>query len=203
MIMVKEKEVMVPVKLPVAKPAVMTHTIVAGDNLAKIAKQYYGSAKNSDIQKIVAANPGTLKDANTILVVTKKLVIPGVAAAARPPVATVATPGQVRALAKPAGNSVDGVMVYLPSTSMKESTPPAIGGPIAPKTDANKKDAPKADNKDTGKKTYVVQSGDTLEKIARKLAPSKSSEMVQKLIALNGIKDPSKLQAGSPLKVPA
>jgi nucleoid-associated protein YgaU len=51
--------------------------------------------------------------------------------------------------------------------------------------------------------TYVVQAGDTLEKIARKVAPAKTTEMVQKLMSMNGIKDPKGLQVGQTLKMPA
>lgn len=186
------------------KPAVVTHTVVAGDTLAKIAKQYYGSAKNSDVQKIVAANTAVLKDATTMLVVSKKLVIPGIAPVAPAAVAPIVT-GPMPAPAK--GGAAEGVIVYPPSASMTEAIPPTMGPVPAPKTDLAKTGDPKAglakaDNKDT-KKTYVVQSGDTLEKIAKRLAPSKTTDMVQKLMSLNGIKDPTRLQAGSPLKMPA
>jgi nucleoid-associated protein YgaU len=191
------------------KPAAVTHTVVAGDTLAKIARQYYGSAKNSDVQKIVAANPGVLKDAATMLVVNKKLVIPGIA----PP--TPAVPGSIGPTPSPKGppamaaDSADGVIVYKPSSSMTEVVPPT--GVAAAKSDAAKSgdsraDIAKADaSKDaaSARKTYVVQSGDTLEKIARKFAPTKTGEMVQKLMSLNGIKDPTRLQAGASLKMPA
>jgi nucleoid-associated protein YgaU len=52
-------------------------------------------------------------------------------------------------------------------------------------------------------KTYTVASGDTLEKIAKRIAPSKVPETVTKLAAMNKIKDPAKLQVGQVLKVPA
>jgi nucleoid-associated protein YgaU len=42
-----------------------------------------------------------------------------------------------------------------------------------------------------------------LEKIAKKIAPSKVPETVSKLTVLNGIKDPKSLQVGQVLKVPA
>jgi LysM repeat protein len=198
----------VPVRLQdPPKPAAVTHTVAAGDTLAKIAKRDYGSAKNSDVLKIVAANPTLLKDASTMLVVNKNLVIPGTAPATSvvaPSMAVGPVPGRAST-----GGSADGVKVYLPSSSMTEALPPTLGAVQAPKADAAKAggpktDAAKADNKDTtAKKSYVVQSGDTLEKIAKRLAPSKSSDMVQKLMSLNGIKDPTKLQVGVPLKVPA
>ena len=52
------------------------------------------------------------------------------------------------------------------------------------------------------KKTYVVQAGDTLEKIAKKLSPTKTTDMVQKLMTLNGIKDAKSLLAGATIKLP-
>ena len=46
--------------------------------------------------------------------------------------------------------------------------------------------------KESAPKTYVVQAGDTLEKIARKFAPTNSqAPLVLKLKAANGIKDPT------------
>jgi len=205
-----------PVKLSAAlqpaeasKPSTVTHTVAAGDTLAKIAKQYYGTSKNADIQRIVAANKGVLKDANTTLMVKMKLAIPGVAPAGTPstPVAPPAAPVAPKPVAAP----TDNVVVYLPSSSMTQAVPPlglVQAPPKAPaaKADAAKPDTVKAPTKSDSKaatKTYVVQSGDTLEKIARKFAPSKTTEMVQKLMSLNGIKDPSRLQAKMTLKVPA
>jgi LysM repeat protein len=50
-------------------------------------------------------------------------------------------------------------------------------------------------------KVYVVQSGDTLEKIAKRIAPGHVVEMEKMLEKVNGIKDPTGLKVGQKLKV--
>jgi LysM repeat protein len=162
-------------------PTEVTYIVASGDSLGKIAKKFYNSSKTSDVQRIVAANPGSLKDASTMLVVGKKLTIPGVVPAAavvtleeRP--ATVYAPGT---LPKP-GPVTENTRKVQPPTGV------AATAAAAPKTSV-----------------YVVQSGDTLEKISKRIAPSKVNDTVQKLISLNSIKDPSNLKVGTKLKVPA
>ena len=126
-----------------AKPAGQEYVIAAGDNLAKIAKKFYKSSKNSDIARIVAANPGMLKDEKSMLLAGKKLMIPTVVTAvaeATPtaptmPVAAVPMPGDT-GIRKPG------------------------------RADAGSKAAPA---KKAVAKVYVVQANDTLEKIAKKL----------------------------------
>lgn len=194
----------VPVKMTTAaggsKPVAVSgtvYTIQSGDTLAKIAKRFYNSTKNADVARIVAANPGMLKDATSMLVVNKKLVIPNVPAAAVVPAIAVAPkvavdPGVVRL---PGGA---GDVVPLPGVVQPPKKDGALagGGTVVPKVDVAKVEAPKTT-------TYVVQSGDTLEKIARKIAPGKVTETVTKLTSLNAIKDASKLKVGQALKVPA
>jgi LysM repeat protein len=198
-----------------AAPASTTYTIVAGDTLAKIAKKFYNSSKSADVQRIVAANPKMLKDASTMLVVDKKLVIPNVPAPAKPAAAVV--PGA--AVAKPpvaaaSGTSAaslaagDSGMVYLPSGAVTTQVPTVIGPPKkdvpVAKDGVTTKDTTVAKDVTTAKKpgTYVVQTGDTLEKIARKMAPTKTTQTVQKLISLNGLQDPDSLKVGQTLKLP-
>jgi LysM repeat protein len=137
--------------------------------------------KTSDLQRIVAANPGLLKDTNTKLVLGKKLSIPGVPAA---PVATqVILPGA------PVGViPLPGALPNKPTAAPGSSPLRKLEPPTTPKKDATK--------------TYVVQAGDSLQKIAKKLAPSKPTEMELKLASLNGLKDRDSLQAGSKLKIP-
>ena len=50
----------------------------------------------------------------------------------------------------------------------------------------------------SGPKTYVVQKGDTVAKIARE-----NNCTYEELVKLNNIKDPKKLQPGQPVKIPA
>jgi LysM repeat protein len=177
-------ETSTPADAPAAKPATITvtYTIAVGDNLAKIARKFYNSSKQSDVNRIVAANPGVLKDSSTMLVAGKKLNIPNVPAPAVKPTIVPAKGSPMLA------NSPE--KVFLPGgdgkTSTKQDITVKISAPV-------KKPAPR---------TYVVQSGDTLEKIAKRLAPSSSKEMIEKLKTANGIKDPHGLQVGTSLKIP-
>ena len=124
-----------------AKPAGQEYVIAAGDNLAKIAKKFYKSSKNSDIERIVAANPAMLKNDKSVLMAGKKLLIPTVVTAvagATPsmPAAAVPVPGDV-VIRKPGSGDAHG--------------------------------AAAASAKKGAAKVYVVQANDTLEKIAKKL----------------------------------
>jgi LysM repeat protein len=171
-----------------------SYVIAPGDNLGKIARKFYGSSKNSDVQRIVSANSSVLKDANSPLIAGRKIVIPGFAGAAGSG-HSASTPGKVSAAMM---KKTEPVMVYLPREvgTRNDSHGGQDAGAENPKGAATgaKKDAAKV---------YVVQSGDTLEKIARKLAPTKVSEMVEKLKSSNQIKDVRGLQVGTKLKLPA
>lgn len=196
----------VPVKKTMAdggKPAAVvgtTYTIQGGDTLAKIAKKFYNSTKNSDMARIVAANPGVLKDATSMLAVNKKILIPTAPAALAAPVvpAVAAKPVDPGLVSVPGGAATDVVPIPGVVQPPKKDGPVAGGGggTIAPKGGLIPDSAVKTT-------TYVVQAGDTLEKIARRIAPSKVTETVTKLTSLNSIKDPSKLKVGQTLKVPA
>jgi LysM repeat protein len=198
-----------------------TYTVAAGDTLAKIARKYYNSSKNSDVQRIVAANPKVLKDATSTLMVNMKLVIPNLPAQAItvPPAPAVAPAKSALAAGSGAATGSaaagDTGMVYLPSGAVAVPVPGVIAPPkkdglaatdaIAAKDTSVAKDKPVAKDASATKKpgTYVVQAGDTLEKIARKMTPTKTTETVQKLISLNGLKDPNSLKVGQTLKLPA
>ncbi|MCL2648279.1 MAG: LysM peptidoglycan-binding domain-containing protein [Phycisphaerales bacterium] len=91
---------------PVGQPLQPTatskeYTIVAGDTLTKIVMKFYKSEKSEFVRKIVAANPTTLKDANTTLLVGKKLTIPDVKPTPAPVVADGADRGGRVALKPP------------------------------------------------------------------------------------------------------
>ncbi|HUO09239.1 MAG TPA: LysM peptidoglycan-binding domain-containing protein [Phycisphaerae bacterium] len=164
-----------------AKPAGQEYVIAAGDNLAKIAKKFYHSSKNSDIERIVAANPAMLKDSKSMLIAGKKLFIPAVAPAANAavptPMAVAAAPAKAKTVIRQPGTSGGAVS--------------AVGGSST--TTSTKK---------TATKTYVVQANDTLEKIAKKFGGN-TSETVKKIMAANGIKDAKSLQVGQKLTLPA
>jgi LysM repeat protein len=76
----------VPLPPPTTKTEV--YVVAKGDTLTTIAKKYYKSATKAEFAKIVAANPGVLKDDKTPLVVGKKLnIVVPVVASVVPPVA--------------------------------------------------------------------------------------------------------------------
>ncbi len=64
------------VKSLTTQPANILYVILPSDTLTKIANKFYKSAKPADLQRIIAANPATLKDTNSTLVAGKKLTIP-------------------------------------------------------------------------------------------------------------------------------
>jgi len=202
-----------------AKPAVAgtAYTIAAGDNLAKIAKKFYGQSKESDVKRIVSANPAMLKDVNSPLLAGKKLTIPDapVASKAPPAPATVeratvervtgAQEADPRKLAKILARTTEPVMIYLPG-SLQQKPDAGNGGTMEIKADApklgNKATTDKAQPKKEAPKIYYVQNGDTLEKIAKKMSPSNTSAYVSKLKSLNAVKDPTDLHAGQKLRLP-
>lgn len=220
------------------------YVIAAGDNLAKIAKRFYQSSKISDIKRIVAANPGVLKDMDSPIIAGKTLTIPDAAKPATPSTPAAATPVQTPALmavpvrpgavapparaARPAGaqpadpsslkklleHTTEPVMIYLPTAldgkndlpptagatvDVKKATLAAGGAAVAKKDAKESKDAKEAAKKE---RTYEVQAGDTLEKIAKKYAPSNPTAFVAKLKAANGAKATT-LQKGQKLKIPS
>jgi nucleoid-associated protein YgaU len=159
------------------------YVIASGDTLTKIAKKFYNSSKPDDCQRIVAANSSYLKSTSTMLMVGKKLTIPNV-------------PGTVAASLRPGD---DGAAQVKSATGIVIRTP----GSKADSTHGQSSEARKLSSKSEKESTshYVVQSGDTPEKIARKFGGS--LDYARQLMAVNKIKDASKLQIGMKLKLPA
>jgi nucleoid-associated protein YgaU len=59
---------------PSLPPPVRTYTVVSGDSLWKIAQKYYGNG--AQYPKIIAANPGKLKDEKSVIHPGDVLVVP-------------------------------------------------------------------------------------------------------------------------------
>jgi LysM repeat protein len=212
---------------PAAPARGASYNIVAGDSLAKIAKRFYNSSKMSDLKRIVAANPTMLKDVDSVIVAGKTLTIPDApqpvaaapaaraalpaaaptggsarsVAAARPTAGRVAgaQPAEPASLRKLLQQTTEPVMIYLPGALTGVREPASSKATVEvkktlPAAGTEKKEA-KRD------RTYEVQAGDSLEKIARKYGPSNPAAMIAKLKAANGIKGDT-LQKGQKLRIP-
>ena len=59
---------------PSLPPPVRTYTVVAGDSLWKIADKFYGNG--SKLPKIIAGNPGKLKNADSVIHPGDVLIVP-------------------------------------------------------------------------------------------------------------------------------
>jgi len=106
------------------------YVIQKNDTVRLLAKKFYNSADAPELAGIVAANPGTLKDANTALVAGKKLNIPLLATS--PWVTGAAVAHQVSAMAPPAQGATKTYTVVKGdtiSTIAKKTL--GTGGPIA------------------------------------------------------------------------
>ena len=158
-----------------------THEVAPGDTLTRIAAKY-----ETTIEALVKANQ--LAD-SAILRVGQKLVIPAAATSAAAP-ANARTQAPIADPA-PAASA--------PKAAAAPATPKTAPAAPAPKTaaaaPAPKAAAPAAPADGT---TYEVVAGDNPYKIAKKFKVS-----YQALLDANGITDPTKLQIGQKLKIPA
>lgn len=165
--------------------------IVKGDTLERLARKHYGSGSRANIERIVKANPSILKDVSTPLVIGKKLMLPlapGMAATAAPaPTAPRAVAGGSGAVPMPRAT------IVAPGAGDRREAASAAPAPATRPGTAV--EAPKV-------ATYTVVKGDTLERIARKLMGTASRDAVQKLMTVNGIKDPTALRIGTVLRIP-
>lgn len=202
------------------------YVIAKGDSLAKISSKFYQANTSENRQRIIAANPGILKDGQPFLIAGRKLVIPASPAAVAAAMAKSATPVAKADPKKAAEHKTQdpGVVIGLPGTKTTQNkgadgkvadskladgkagtTKPvsvAVGKGDAGKADSTKDPVKKTDSKKADAKVYVVKEGDSLEKIARKLDSENPQAQVKKLIAVNGLKNASSLQVGDKLKLP-
>jgi LysM repeat protein len=137
--------------------------------------------------------------ASTVAPASAGVVTPAVA---RPRTYTVKSGDTLHGIAKAYGMNVSEIKATNNLTSdairqgqtltLVSAKPSPTIAPVAP---VERSDAPEA--KVTGK-TYTVKSGDRLVFIAKRFSVSQ-----EELIALNKIKDPTKLQIGQTLKIPS
>jgi nucleoid-associated protein YgaU len=180
------------------KPADTAYVISKGDTLSSIAKKFYkpadGMKLNDAIAKIIKSNPGVLRDANTGLVVGKKLMLPAienVVVAVNVPATRPATPGTAAPVTTPVVALPRGV---LPGTDDSRRVEAGDVGarPVTPEP----RPVPVV-------KTHNVQKGDTLASLAAKYLGNASAANIKKLATANGLKNANELQIGMTLKIPA
>ncbi len=162
-------------------PGSVIYEVKQDDNLYTIAKQHYGPAQ--------VGKWTLIKDANKVnpskLRIGMKLVIPplpakaGAAAGAMPPVTTRPAAPESSAPLTPVIEPPPRVEVVMRPTRLTAEDP--APSPVTPAT----------------VRKYVVRNRDTLYNIARQ-----SGTTVDKLIAINRIKDPKGLRVGTELTLP-
>jgi len=187
----------VPVTAKLAVPA-SEYTIAQGDTLDKISKKYYGAATKTNKFMIISANSKLLHDESSVLVVGKKLSLPGALKTLDAPKAEVAkgTTHTVSDLPMPGPlTKKDSTIVIAPPGLKIEKSPAKTD--IALKTDA-KTDA----KKEASATLYVVKKGDTLEKIAKTVSAKDYQETIKRIVAINKLKDANAIREGMKLTLP-
>ena len=165
-----------------------THTVQAGDTLSRLASLYkttieaienengittYSMIRVGQVLKIPAAKPETTKPAtDPVTAAAKHAFLATKSDLPKPPITAAAKPETP----KPAS----------------AATPPPK--PAAQSSAPNKQEIPPAA---TDGNTYTVAKGDNPYSIAKKLHVS-----YNELIAINDIKDPTRVQIGQKLKIP-
>jgi len=204
------------------------YVVKPGDNLIKIAREVYGPGKENEYKRILSANSDSVPN-ETALKVGGKLTIPvlavekapakqaGTAIAKVPPVEVAKTPGAMLAKDK------IGVATTVNSSGPKPAVPTDkstnqgtvrvvnvkdLAGEFGKTSVAGKSattmPAVVADAADKAGKTYVVQPGDSLAKIARLKLKDDSKASINKILAMNKnkISSPERLQVGTSLSLP-
>lgn len=169
-----------PAALPISKGKLIAHPVAQGENLAVIARKYYGDARLAT--RLADANKGKVGPNNAIrqgvtLRIPPKDVLLGEAVLAAD---AIVAPGRT---GPTPGNGTAG------TTPMVSPFPPSGNAPMLP--------APQ------GGSEYVVKKGDTLGVISQKLLGTKNR--AKDILALNKglITNADDIKIGMKLKVPA
>ncbi|MEJ2704660.1 MAG: LysM peptidoglycan-binding domain-containing protein [Sedimentisphaerales bacterium] len=164
------------------------YTVADGDNLAKIAKKFYGAEegnKRASIMRIFEANRGLLASPDEVGAGQQLLI---------PPPSRAETPGNAstKAQSKPDERKSGGTL-----TDALFETVKSVGRTVL------QPDKPKDEPKPPATRQYVVQDGDYLWKIAtRELGDGSRYKEIAKLNT-DILDDETKLRIGTTLKLPA
>jgi LysM repeat protein len=177
-----------------------THTVQAGDTLSRLASLYktsieaienengittYSMIRVGQVLKIPAAKSEATKPAtDPATAAVKHAFLATKSDLPKPPTTTAAKPETAKSPITTAAK---------PETAKPSAATPAPK-PIAQSTPPVKEEAPAAP---TDGNTYTVAKGDNPYSIAKKLHVS-----YNELIAINEIKDPTRVQIGQKLKIP-
>jgi len=164
-----------------------TYVVQAGDTLTRIARKIYGPGKDRQYKRIFEANRDVLRSESDVLI-GQELIIPPLPApaSASPPVAGAS--GRLAAGAAGASGRA-GQGRYITATMDDLSgTLARMGHRVAP----------------AAGRSYVVQRGDRLRTIARRMMNDDSPAAVRKLYEANRdvLDSPDRLKIGVELKLP-
>jgi len=184
-----------PKSPPSAAAGRQIHVVAAGDTLSKIASKY-----RSSVEAITAANGIS---AASLLRIGQEIVIPPpgnrplmeAAERKKPTLATVVASARTVEAPRPEAKKSAPPPALSQSAAIAAAhpaTPPAVQDSKAKLTQAAPaKSVPPEDG------VYVVQKGDNPYSIARRYGVS-----YKKLLEINGIEDPTRVQIGQKLKLP-
>jgi len=180
-------------KTSVATGLEKSHTVVAGDTLSKIATQYGTSVES--LEKANGLTTYSMIRVGQVLQIPSKAGSPAPVAAVKEKAdittvkstATTATSSVITSVAKPAPATT----ATQPAAAKPASQAPAPAVEKAPAGEAG------AGGEMTGE-VYVVAKGDNPYSIAKRFGISYTE-----LLKVNDIQDPTKIQIGQKLKVPA
>jgi nucleoid-associated protein YgaU len=200
-----------PVAAPAAEepapPPSRTYVVEPKDSLIKIARKVYGPQHEREYKRILEANRDTLDDEESISV-GQKLVIPPL-----PEDKQVAAKKAQDAQPKVREMGLDDLQNYMNKPQDASSTPQQLAAAETSKKPADAADASataqkgektSVAEKPAAVKTYVVQKGDTLSKIARKTLNDDSKATLDKIYNANKgkLSRPDRLKVGMKLEIP-